>query len=184
MSEKIKEDFLVKVHYTGKLEDGNVFDSSEGREPLEFITGTKLIIKGFDDAVMGMEVGEEKDFNIKPEDAYGVHNPDLIQTVPKASLGDKADQVKVGMVLGFQIPGTEHTMQLTVTKIEDETLELDANPPLAGKNLNFHIKVVEARKATEEDKKKFLPPSAPDKQDEEDDGEECSGNCASCNHQH
>ena len=171
---EVKKDFLVKVHYTGKFEDGNVFDSSEGKDPLEIIAGAGMLIKGFDEALIGMKKGEEKDIEIKSEDAYGAHNPSLIQSVPKTALG-KDMKVEVGMTLGMQVPNTEHTIPVRVTKVTDETVELDANHPLAGKNLKFHIKLIEAREATEEDKKKFMPPPAPEPKEED-----CSGDCGSC----
>lgn len=183
MSEKeVKKDFLVKVHYTGKYEDGTVFDSSVDREPLEVIAGAGLLIKGFDNALIGMKEGEEKDIEINPEDGYGEHNPSLVQKVPKTALGDKVKDVKVGMVLGMQIPNTNHTLPVTVIKIDEDSLELDANPPMAGKKLFFNVKIVETREATDDDKKKFMPHQH--EHDEEDEEESCSGDCSSCGHQH
>lgn len=182
MSEKqVKKDLLVKLHYTGKLEDGNVFDSSEGREPLEVIAGNGMLIKGFDDALLDMNLNEEKDIEINPEEAYGTHNPTLVQLVPKSVLGDKI-KPEVGMTLGMQIPNTNHTMPITITKIEGDNIELDANHPLAGKKLFFHLKVVEIKKPTEEEKKKFMQPHIQEEDDCDDEG--CSGNCSSCGHHH
>ncbi|MGE0793057.1 MAG: peptidylprolyl isomerase [Candidatus Woesearchaeota archaeon] len=184
MSEKIvKKDDFVKVQYTGKFEDGNIFDSSEGREPLEVIAGNGMLIKGFDEALIGMKSNEEKDVVVEPSEGYGAHNPSLVQKVPKSALGDNIKNIKVGTVLGMQIPNTEHSIPVQVTKIEEETIELDANHPLAGKKLNFHIKIVEAREATEEDKKKFMQHNHED-EEECDDEEGCSGNCSSCGHHH
>jgi peptidylprolyl isomerase len=173
---KVEKDFLVKVHYTGKFEDGTVFDSSIDREPLEVIAGNGMLIKGFDDALLGMIEGEEKNIVIKPEEAYGTHNPTLVQKVPKAAIG-KLD-VKVGMVLGMQIPNTNHTLPVKVIKIEKEFIELDANHPMAGKKLFFHLKLVETKKATEKDKQKFMPHQHQHEDEDDDDG--CSGNCSSC----
>jgi len=173
---KVKKDFLVKVHYTGKFEDGNVFDSSEGREPLEVIAGNGMLIKGFDDALIGMEENQEKNIVISSENGYGAHNPALVQTLPKTALGDI--KVKVGMTLGMQIPNTEHTIPVRVTKTTKDTVELDANHPLAGKKLLFHIKLIEAKKATEADKKKLM--SHQHHHDEEDEEDSCGGNCSSC----
>jgi peptidylprolyl isomerase len=177
---KVEKDFIVKLNYTGKFEDGTVFDSSEGREPLEVIAGSGMLIKGFDDALLGMKENEEKNIEIQPKDAYGMHNPTLVQTVPKTALG-KDLKVEVGMTLGMQIPNTEHTIPVRVTKVTKDSVELDANHPLAGKKLLFKIKIVEAKKATEEDKKKFMQP---EEDEDEEDCSSCAGDCSSCGHHH
>jgi peptidylprolyl isomerase len=131
----------VKIHYTGTLENGSQFDSSEGRDPLEFQLGSGQVIPGFDKAVEGMAVGESKTVSIAPEDAYGHRNEQAIQEVPKSAL--PADLVPVeGMMLQAQNQN-QQPVQLTVTAVGDETITVDANHPLAGKTLNFKISLVE-----------------------------------------
>jgi len=132
----------IKVEYVGKLEDGTVFDSSEKHDhPLEFTVGEKQLIKGFDNAVVGMKIGEEKEIKIPPEEAYGPHNPDFVREMPK-DMFPKDQEIKPGMIFmvdtndGRQIP-------VRVTKVADENVTIDLNPPLAGKTLVFKIKVLE-----------------------------------------
>lgn len=135
----------VSIEYTGKLENGEVFDSSEGKDPLSFVIGEGMIIKGFEQAVIGMAVGEEKDVTISPEDGYGEPRPELVQKMPKDKLGDLKPEV--GMVIGMQIPGVEQTFPAKITEVTDEGITVDLNPPLAGKTLQFHIKVVSVEEA-------------------------------------
>jgi len=137
----VKKGDKIKVHYTGTLDDGRVFDSSDGREPLEFVAGVGQMIKGFDAAVIGMKEGEEKEISIKPEDAYGAFNPDLIKTVPRDQLPPDQEPL-VGMILvvstaeGAQIPAK-------ITEIDENTIKVNLNHELAGKTLIFDIKIVE-----------------------------------------
>jgi peptidylprolyl isomerase len=131
----------VKIHYTGKLDDGTEFDSSAGRDPLEFVLGSGQVIPGFDNAVDGMKVGENKEVRLDAEDAYGQRNDQLIQEVPKSALPDDLEP-KVGMGLQSQSPDGQ-VMQLTVTDVADDSITVDANHPLAGKALSFDIKLVE-----------------------------------------
>ena len=137
----VEKGSVVKVHYTGTLDSGEEFDSSEGKEPITFEVGSGQIIPGFEKAVIGMKEGEEKDVHIKAEDAYGNPNPELVQKVPK-NLVPENIELKEGVVLGMQAP-TGQVLPAKVVKIEDDTVELDLNHPLAGKDLNFKIKVVE-----------------------------------------
>lgn len=130
----------VKIHYTGTLEDGNLFDSSEGREPLEFELGSGQVIPGFDKAVEGMAVGDSKSVTIAPEDAYGPRNEQAIQEVPKSALPDDLVPVE-GMTLQAQNE-KQQPLQLVVKEIGDDTITVDANHPLAGKTLNFEISLV------------------------------------------
>ena len=131
----------VKVHYKGTLNDGSVFDSSEGREPLEFTLGSGQVIPGFDKAVEGMAVGEEKTVNIQPEDAYGSRNDQMIQEVPKGALPDGLEP-EVGM--GLQARGQDgQVINLTITAVGDDSITVDGNHPLAGQNLNFDIQLVD-----------------------------------------
>ena len=140
-----QEGMNVKIHYTGKLEDGEVFDSSEGKEPLEFTVGEGKIIKGFEEAVVGMEVGAEKDIVIPPEKGYGEPRAELVQKMPKDKLGDLKPEV--GMIVGMQIPGVDQTFPAKITEVTEEGITVDLNPPLAGKTLHFHIKLEAAEEA-------------------------------------
>jgi peptidylprolyl isomerase len=137
----VKKGDKVKVEYKGTLDDGNVFDSSEKHGPIEFEAGSGKVIKGFDEAVIGMKKGEEKNVQIVPEDAYGNSNPDLMKKIPRNGLPEEINP-KPGMVLvlksqdGNQIPAK-------VKEVSDSYLSVDFNHPLAGKTLNFSIKVVD-----------------------------------------
>lgn len=132
----------VHIHYTGTFDDGTVFDSSEGRDPLVFEVGAKQVIAGFDAAVTGMQVGERRTFRLEPKDAYGQHNPQLVQEVPKEALGELKDQVKENMILGVHHPAVPQQIPARVVKVTAETVTIDLNPPLAGKPLNFAIELV------------------------------------------
>ena len=131
----------VKIHYTGTLEDGQQFDSSKGREPLEFQLGSGQVIPGFDKAVEGMAVGETKSVSITPEDAYGHRNEQAIQEVPNSVLPNELVPVE-GMTLQAQNQN-QQPMQLIVTAVNEDSITVDANHPLAGKTLNFDINLVE-----------------------------------------
>jgi peptidylprolyl isomerase len=131
----------VKIHYTGTLDDGTQFDSSEGRDPLEFEVGSGQVIPGFDKAVEGMAVGDEKAVSIEPEDAYGPRHDQMIQEVPKSALPDNLTP-EVGM--GLQAQGQDgQVINLTVTEVGEESITVDGNHPLAGKSLNFKLELVE-----------------------------------------
>jgi peptidylprolyl isomerase len=131
----------VSIHYTGTLDDGTQFDSSDGRDPLQFTIGTGQVIPGFDKAVEGMAVGDSKSVNIPPEDAYGPRHDQMIQDVPKTALPDDLEPVE-GMAL--QAQGQDgQVINLTVTEVSDESITVDGNHPLAGQALNFDIELVE-----------------------------------------
>jgi len=130
----------VKIHYTGTLDDGTVFDSSEGRDPLEFTLGSGQVIAGFDEGVTGMSVGEKKSITIPPEKAYGERNEEMIIQVPSSQVPADLDP-QVGQKL--QMSGPQGQMIVVeVVEVGDEAITLDANPPLAGKTLNFDIELV------------------------------------------
>ncbi|MFH1432609.1 MAG: peptidylprolyl isomerase [archaeon] len=138
----VKKGDKVKVDYEGTLDDGTVFDSSkQHNEPLEFEVGGGQIIKGFDDAVVGMNKDEEKDIKLEPKDAYGDHNPQLLKEVPKEHL-PKDQELKAGMMLAATTPNGEQ-IPAKITEVKDDAVLIDLNHPLAGKVLNFKIKVVE-----------------------------------------
>ena len=131
----------VRIHYTGTLDDGTQFDSSSGRDPLEFSLGGGQVIPGFDTAVSGMSVGESKSVTIAPEDAYGERHEKLLQQVPRATLPDDMEPA-VGMQLQTQSPDGQ-VMNLVIAEIADDTITVDANHPLAGFALTFAIELVE-----------------------------------------
>jgi peptidylprolyl isomerase len=137
----VKKGDTVRVHYTGKLEDGKEFDSSLKRQPLQFEVGAGSVIKGFEDAVVGLKQGEKKSVTIPPDDAYGSYDENLLVEMPKTSLPEGVNP-EVGTRL--QIVNQQgHALPVVVTDILDESIKLDANHPLAGKTLLFDIEVVE-----------------------------------------
>jgi FKBP-type peptidyl-prolyl cis-trans isomerase 2 len=131
----------VKVHYTGKLADGTVFDSSREREPLEFTLGQGQIIPGFEEAVTGMEEGESKVAEIPSDKAYGPHRDELVVEVGKDQFPEDIDP-QVGQRLQTQTENGQ-TVPVVVTEVQDDSVKLDANHPLAGKDLTFEIEIVE-----------------------------------------
>ncbi|WP_138430007.1 FKBP-type peptidyl-prolyl cis-trans isomerase [Fodinibius saliphilus] len=140
---KVKDGDTVKVHYTGTLtEEGTVFDSSEDREPLEFTLGEGQLIPGFEQAVIGMEVGDDTTVEIESEDAYGQRREDLELEVAKSDLPDNIEP-QVGMQLQMQQQENGQAIPVQITAVEDEFVKLDANHPLAGKDLTFEIELVE-----------------------------------------
>lgn len=138
---KAKKGDNVKVHYKGKLTSGEQFDSSEGREPLAFIVGAGQMIKGFDEAIPGMAVGEKKTINIAPENAYGEKNIEAIIEYPKANIPPDMT-LEVGMRLQLQ-NDAGHPIPVVVIEVKEEAVILDANHELAGKELVFDIELVE-----------------------------------------
>ncbi|MBT4446313.1 peptidylprolyl isomerase [archaeon] len=130
----------VKVEYTGTLDDGTVFDSSEGKAPLEFTVGEGKVIKGFDDAVKEMSLDEEKEIKIPSAEAYGDIKAELVKKVPRDQL-PKEQEPQVGMILGVGMPNGQQ-IPARITEVADNEVTIDLNHPLAGKNLNFKLKVV------------------------------------------
>lgn len=130
----------VAIHYTGTLEDGSVFDSSEGRDPLEFTVGSGMIIPGLDKALPGMSVGEKKKVTIAPEEAYGPRHDQAIMDVPRAEIPAEIP-LEVGLQLQMSGPQGQ-PVPVTVTALTDESVTLDANHALAGKTLIFDFEVV------------------------------------------
>jgi FKBP-type peptidyl-prolyl cis-trans isomerase 2 len=140
MNMSVKKGDKVKVEYEGKFEDGTVFDSSEKQgRPLEFEVGAGHVIKGFEDAVVGMKEGDEKEFKLQPEEAYGEPNPRLVKELPRDKL--PGDKLEVGVTLTVTLPNGRQ-IPATITKMTNEYVYLDMNHPLAGKVLTFKIKVV------------------------------------------
>lgn len=136
----VKSGDSVKVHYHGKLTSGETFDSSQGREPLEFKVGSGAVIKGFDDGVTGMAIGEKKTIQIPFLEAYGPHSPEMVIDMPKDRF--PADmEITMGMPLQMS-DGQGRNFQVTVTEIKESSVMLDANHPLAGKDLIFDLELV------------------------------------------
>jgi FKBP-type peptidyl-prolyl cis-trans isomerase 2 len=138
---QVKENNTVKVHYTGKLTDGQIFDSSEGKEPLAFTLGEGRLIPGFENGLLEMKLNEKKTINIPKEDAYGDPREDLIIEVSKSELPQEMTP-EVGMGLVSKTPEGQE-MNLLIVEVKDETVVLDGNHPLAGKELIFDLEVVE-----------------------------------------
>ncbi len=132
----------VKVHYTGKFEDGTVFDSSEGREPLEFTIGSGQLIQGFDQAVIGMDVGDSKTENIESDHAYGPRLDGLMVTVDRTDLPEDLAP-EVGQQVRLQDSSTGQPVPAVISDVNEEKVTFDANHPLAGRDLVFDIKLVE-----------------------------------------
>jgi peptidylprolyl isomerase len=133
--------YNVKVHYTGTLADGTVFDSSEGKEPLEFAVGSGQVIAGFDEAVVGMKVGESKVVEIPVAKAYGERNEEM---VIKAPIEQVPPDLKPELGMRLEMGGAQgEILRVVVTEITDTHIILDANPPLAGQDLTFAIQLVE-----------------------------------------
>ena len=138
---QVKQNDKVKVHYTGKLANGEVFDSSEGRDPMEFQVGTGQLIPGFENGVIDMKVNEKKTIVIPSTEAYGEPREELVQEVPKDRLPQEIEP-EIGMGLVSKTPdGNE--IQLVVKEIKEDAIIVDGNHPLAGQELTFDVEVVE-----------------------------------------
>ncbi|MBW2673839.1 MAG: peptidylprolyl isomerase [Deltaproteobacteria bacterium] len=148
----------ISVHYTGKLEGGDVFDSSEGREPLKFTVGAGQLVKGFDDAVVDMVPGEKKTVTVSPQEGYGERREDHVVDFPKANVPEDMT-LEVGMIVQMS-DQSGRPIPVIVTEILEDVVKMDVNHPLAGKTLVFDIEIVETG----------LEP----------DCQTCSGDCGSC----
>ena len=138
---QVKSGDKIKVHYHGKLTNGETFDSSTGREPLEFEVGSGMVIPGFDNGVTGMAVGEKKTVNIPFTEAYGPKNPEMVIEMPKDRF--PADmEIEMGLPLMMSDQQGQQ-FQVTIVEIKEEAVLLDANHPLAGQDLIFDLELVE-----------------------------------------
>jgi len=135
---------IVDVHYTGTLEDGSEFDSSEGKDPLQFTVGAGQMIAGFENAVYGMKVGETKTVTIPSAEAYGPHDEDLVMEINRDELPEDIEPT-VGLQIGVTYEGGQQG-SATVTEVTETTVTLDANHFLAGKDLIFELKLVKIRR--------------------------------------
>ena len=138
--QQVKKGDTVKVHYHGKLTNGTTFDSSEGREPLEFEVGGGMVIPGFDEGVTGMSVGEKKTIQIPADQAYGPKQEEMVMEYPRDRF--PADMVpEVGMQLNMS-NGSGQNFPVTISEVRDTVVVLDANHPLAGEDLIFDLELV------------------------------------------
>ncbi|MBW2638520.1 MAG: peptidylprolyl isomerase [Deltaproteobacteria bacterium] len=154
----VKHGDTISVNYKGTLESGEVFDSSEGNPPLKFTVGAGQLIKGFDDAVVGMKKGEKKSVTISPENAYGERMDDHVVDFPKANIPEDMEMT-VGMVVQLS-DESGRAFPAVVKEINDDVVKMDVNHPLAGKTLIFDIEIAETGL--------------------ESDSEGCGGNCCGC----
>ncbi len=136
---QVKEGDTVRVHYIGRLEDGSEFDSSTDREPLEITIGESDVIAGFEHAVIGMTVGERKTITVPPDQGYGPRRDEMVQEIDRSTIPEGLE-LKLGAAL--EASGEETMLTLTVVKIGEKTVTLDANHPLAGKDLTYEIELV------------------------------------------
>lgn len=170
---KAEKGSKVKVHYTGTLDDGTQFDTSEGKEPLEFVVGQNKVIPGFETSVEGMEEGEEKDFKLTPDQAYGERNEQLVQEVQKSQVPENME-IKEGQMLMLKAPNGQN-IPAKVVQDKGETFLLDINHPLAGQNLNFKVKldsVVEQQASEEEEQSGEEVQEAPEQAESSESAEE------------
>ena len=146
--EKAESGDTVRLNYTGTLEDGTVFDSSGGREPIEFVIGAGAVIPGLDKGVIGMAMSETKTITIPMEEAYGPKNPNMIMKAPKDKLPPE-----MGLEIGQQLESRQpdgRVMYATIIEVDEDSVTLDANHPLAGKTLIFEVEIVEIIKGESE----------------------------------
>lgn len=137
----VQEGQFVAIHYTGKLDSGEVFDSCTGDMPFEFEVGAGTVISGLDKAVRGMEVNQEKSVVIPPEEAYGDYNDSMVQSIPAEEIKQHFEP-KVGMTIGVQLENGMH-VPATIKEVGDTKVMIDFNHQLAGKTLHFDVKIIE-----------------------------------------
>lgn len=146
----VSDHMVVSLDYVLRLEDGEVVDTSEGRDPLEYLQGHGQIIPGLEEALTGMNVGDEKDVVVEPANAYGESDPDAYQAVSRSAFPENMD-LERGMGLSMRDQDTGETLEAYVAEIRDDDVVLDFNHPLAGETLHFHVKVADVRPATDEE---------------------------------
>jgi peptidylprolyl isomerase len=139
---QVKEGDKVKVHYVGMLANGNVFDSSLDREPLEFKIGDQQVIPGFEQAVKGLEKGQKTTVCIPPEEAYGPYVSELVGTIERSRLPDSI-KPELGMMLEVVSEDSQQVNHVTITAVDEDTVTLDGNHPLAGQELRFELELID-----------------------------------------
>ncbi len=163
---EISNNMLVKMHYKGTLDDGSVFDDSNGKDPLEFVFGLGMIIPGLESELEGLKARDKKTIKVESKDAYGPVISEAIQEVPKSQFPPEL-KLEVGAQLAAQ--GPHGVIPVRIADIKEDSVVVDMNHPLAGKDLTFEVEIVEVRESTPEDIHKFMPQPS------------CSGSdCSSC----
>jgi len=142
----VEKNNKVTIEYTGRFDnkDGEIFDTSEGKQPLTFISGVGMVVPGFDNAIQGMEKGEEKEVTLTPDQAYGEHKEEMKQKIPRKALPPEQVPEK-GMMLGMTTPQGQQ-IPAKIIDVDDENITIDVNHPLAGKTLHFSIKLLDYEK--------------------------------------
>ncbi len=148
MSGTIEQDTVASVHYTGSFLDGEIFDSSEGKDPLTFLVGHGSMISGFEQEMLGAKVGELREFTLTPDRAYGQRNEDAIQKIERSNFPEGMD-IEVGMVVGAH--SDQGPIQFTIKDIDGNAVVADFNHQMAGKTLRFEVEVVAVRPASDEE---------------------------------
>jgi FKBP-type peptidyl-prolyl cis-trans isomerase SlyD len=181
---KIEGKKKVTLHYNVTGENGEKYDSSEGKAPIQILSNSKNIILGFEENIAGMSEGEEKKFTVTPEKGYGERKEELVKSFEKSSLPN-SEQIKKGMVVQFQSPDGR-PYYAYVQDITEKEITFDLNHPLAGKKLNFEVKVEKVEEPSEEELKNgFIKPEGKAGCDCNDSGCDskdcdCEGNCSDC----
>ena len=145
MASKIEHNSVVSVHYTGTFDDGKIFDSSEGKDPLTFLVGHGQMIPGFEQEMLGADVGEKRDFTLTPDRAYGERDEGAVQQIPRDQFPEDME-IEEGMMLGAQ--SHQGPIQFTIVSIEGDSVTADFNHQMAGRTLKFSVEVVSVRKAS------------------------------------
>jgi FKBP-type peptidyl-prolyl cis-trans isomerase SlyD len=145
---QIKDNCVVAMHYTLTNDEGQVLDSSEGRDPLKFLQGAHNIIIGLEKAMEGKQVGDAFDVTVEPEEAYGIRHEQMIQKVPKSAF-QGVDDIEVGM--SFQAQTEQGPVPVTITEVTGDVVTVDGNHELAGQRLHFKVSIEEVREATAEE---------------------------------
>jgi FKBP-type peptidyl-prolyl cis-trans isomerase SlyD len=146
----VADNMVVSMAYILRVEDGQLIDQSEDNAPLEYIQGARQIIPGLEKALLGLNVGDEKVVEVKPADGYGERDPDDIVEIPRTNLPESLD-LSVGKPLKVKDRESGESFSAYIVESDSETVTLDFNHPLAGRTLNFHVKIVNLRQATEEE---------------------------------
>lgn len=147
---KVADNKVVSLHYTLTSDEGEVLDSSQGGEPLQFIQGQGQIIPGLEKELYDMEVGEEKQVTVPPAEGYGQHQPDQVQTLPRDAFPDDME-LEEGTPVQMRDSNTGQVYQAVITGVRPDSVQVDFNHPLAGENLNFDVQIAGVRDATDEE---------------------------------
>jgi FKBP-type peptidyl-prolyl cis-trans isomerase SlyD len=148
----VSKNMVASVHYTGTLPDsGEVFDSSEGREPLSFLVGHKQMIPGFEEEIMGAKVGEKKEFTLSSDRAYGDRDEAAVQQIAREQFAQLEEEAKLEVGMQLVAQGQEGPMPFIISELSEEMVTADFNHALAGQALNFNVEIVDLREATDDE---------------------------------